>query len=307
QAPLLLNAVAATTNTVTFASGGTLDSYDSSKGNYALGGAQAAYNYSAVVTSTKSAPTAASIQLVNAQIKGYAASNYAGGPSYSTSAKLVGPTTPGTTKIDTSRISSSPYQPMFEIVTPASNMSDVTLVNPVTNSTTTIGTAGATSPTVYRCSGLDMTGTTRIIVDGPVRLVVSGSFYVGLHGGTPSISITSNGTLEVFALGDIAIYGNGIDNSTTKDPSRCVIYGTNTLTVPDMNTTVAFYGVIYTPYGDFNVASNNAIYGSVVARKVAFTSSAPVVHYDLNLRTKVLPGLTTPYAVSDWHETTNGG
>jgi hypothetical protein len=305
QAPLLLNAIAATTSTVSFASAGTIDSYDSSKGDYTAAVQTPTYNYSAVVASTKESPTAASVQLVNAQVKGYAASNYSGGPSYSTSAKIVGPTTPGTTKIDTSRISSSPYQPVFEIKTPASSMSDVTLLNPTTGSTTTIGTAGATSATVYRCSSLNMTGTTKIIVDGPVKLVVSGTLYIGLSGGSPSIEITSNGTLEIFALNDIAIYGNGINN-LTKDPARCVVYSTNALTAPDMNTAVAFYGVIYTPYGDFKVWSNNAIYGALVARKVVFSGSAPVFHYDLNLRTKVFSGVDTPYAVSDWHETTNG-
>jgi hypothetical protein len=301
QAPLLTNAVAATTGTVKFTAAGTssvIDSYESSRGTYA---AQTP-GYSAILTAGSTATSSATVQLTNAQVKGYVAT-LSTGPSYSTSAKLVGPTTPATTKIDTGRVSTSPYQPVFDIksITGAGS----TLNNPTTNSTTTIGTAGATAASIYYCSGLNMVGTTKIVVDGPVKLVITGTLYVGLNGGTPSIEVTTNGTLEVFVSGDIAIYGNGISN-LTETPKRAVIYGSNSLTAPDMNTNTAFYGVIYTPSGDFKVWSNNAIYGAVVARNVVFSGTAPVVHYDLSLRSATLAGVDTPYSVSDWRETTNG-
>jgi hypothetical protein len=296
RAPLFLNAIAATNGTVTFSSGGTVDSYDSSLGSYA---SQTA-GYSAVIASEATASSTATVQLTNAQVKGYAASLYSGGPSYSTSAKLVGPGTPSTTRIDTSRISSSPYQPVFSIKTISGT--GTTLASPATNSTTTLGSPSDSSPAVYYSTGLNLTGTTKILVTGPVRLVVSGSFYVGLNGGTPSIELTSNGTLEVFAASDIAIYGNGIKNAS-EDPKRVIIYGTNTLTAPDINTAVPFYGVIYTPNGQFNVLGNSSIYGAIVAKKVAFTGTTPVVHYDVNLRRVVFDGVETPYAISDWRET----
>lgn len=72
-----------------------------------------------------------------------------------------------------------------------------------------------------------------------------------------------------------------------------------------MNTSVPFHGIIYTPKGDFKVLSNNAIHGAIVARNVTFSGSAPTVHYDSNLREKVFSGIDTPFAVSDWRETTN--
>lgn len=297
RAPLFLNAVAGTNGTVSFASGGTIDSYDSAVGTYA----SQTPGYSAVVASEASATSSATVTLTNAQIKGYVASRYAGGPSYSTSAKLLGPTTPVTTRIDTARVSSSPYQPVFTIKTITGSGS--TLSNPVAGSTTTIGNASDTTPAIYYSTGLDLTSTTKIIVNGPVRLVVSGVFYVGLHGGTPSIEVASTGTLEVFAASDIAIYGNGINN-LSRDPKRAIIYGTNTLTAPDMNTAVPFYGVIYTPSGQFNVVGDSTVYGAVVAKKVAFTGTTPAVHYDVNLRRVVFDGVDTPYAISDWRETT---
>ena len=299
QAPLFVNALAGTSSTVTFASGGTVDSYDSTLGTYA----SQTPGFSAVIASDAAATTAATVGLVNAQVKGYVASQFSSGPSYSSSARLLGPTTPGTTKIDTSRISTSPYQPVFTIKTITGT--GTTLGTPAGGSTTTLGSPSDTSPRIYYSTGLNLTSTTKIVIDGPVRLVVSGSFYVGLNGGTPSIEVTTNGTLEVFAAGDIAIYGNGMNN-LTRDPSRMVIYGTNTLTVPDMSTTVPYYGAIYTPNGNFTVAGNAVIYGSVVAKKLSFTGSAPVIHYDVNLRNKVFTGVDTPYAISDWRESGSG-
>jgi hypothetical protein len=298
---LLTNAIAATSGTVKFTAAGTstvIDSYDSGVGTYA---AQTP-GYAAIVAAGSTTTASATVQLTNAQIKGYVAT-LSTGPSYSTSAKLVGPATPAATKIDAARVSTSPYQPVFDIRTITG--AGTTLATPVTNSTTTIGTAGAAGASIYYSSGLNLTGTTKIIVDGPVKLVVSGTLYIGLNGGTPSIEVTANGTLEAFVSGDIAIYGNGINNLTAS-PKRAIVYGTNALTAPDMNTTAAFYGVIYTPSGDFKVWSNNAIYGAIVARNVVFSGTAPVVHYDINLRNNVLSGVDTPFSVSDWRETSNG-
>lgn len=302
-APLFVNALSGTTGNVTFSSAGTVDSYDSSQGLYA---AQTP-TYAATVASSATVSTtspAATVQLVNAQIKGYVASLYSGGPSYSSSAKVVGPTTPAATKIDPSRISTSPYQPIFTIKTISGT--GTSLDSLLGSGTTTIGSASDTTPRLYRSNGLNLTGSTKVVVAGPVQLVVSGNFYVGLNGGSPSFEIATTGSLEVFVTSDIAIYGGGINN-LTKNPAKLAIYSNNTLTPPDMNTTTDFYGVIYTPTGDFKVWSNNAIYGAIIARKLVFSGTSPVIHYDLNLRDTVFSGIDTPYAISDWRETTNGG
>lgn len=302
RAPLFVNAIAATNGTVSFSSGGGADSYDSGLGTYA----SQTPTFSAVIASEAEPSTSANILLTNAQIKGYVASRYSGGPSFSTNAKVIGPSTPLTTKIDWNRIVSSPYQPVFAIRTISGTGS--TLANPPLGSTTTIGSPTDTVPAIYYCTGLDLTGTTKIIVDGPVQLVVSGAFYIGLNGGanTASIELSATGSLEVFVAGDIAIYGNGIRN-VSQDPRRLAVFGTNSLTVPDMNTTVPYHGVIYTPRGNFTVAANSVIYGALVAKKVSCTGTAPALHYDLRLRRTVFSGIDTPFAVLDWRESTAGG
>ena len=308
QAPLFVNAIAATTSTVAFTSGGTADSYDSSLGTYA----SQTPSYSAIVASLAPATSSATVQLVNAQIKGYATSLYSGGPAYSTSGRVYGPLTPATTKIDSSRISRNPYQPVFNIQNVSG--SGTVLYDPDVGTTTTIGSPTDTVPAIYYSSGLDLLDSTKIIVDGPVRLVVSGSLYIGLccddpttcpaclAGGLSSIEVTANGTLEIFVAGDIAIHGNGINNLTL-DPKRVAIYSTNTLTTPDLKTTVPYYGVAYTPTGDFTVAGDSTtVYGAIVARKVNLTGATPAIHYDLNLRNAVFAGVDMPYAVANLRE-----
>lgn len=104
KAPLFVNAIAATTGRVRFKSGGTVDSYDSTLGTHA----SQTPTYSAIVASSSTSTGSATVQLTNAQIKGYVAA-LSTGPSYSTSARLLGPTTTVTTKIDSNQIGTSPY------------------------------------------------------------------------------------------------------------------------------------------------------------------------------------------------------
>src|SRR6185503_16872907 len=109
RAAFLVNAVAGTTGRVKFKAAGTVDSYDSTLGDYS----SQTPGYSAIITSGSTSISSATVQLTNAQSKGYV-TTLETGPSYSSSAKLIGPTTPGTTRIDLARISTSPYQPQFD-------------------------------------------------------------------------------------------------------------------------------------------------------------------------------------------------
>jgi len=317
-AALFTNALGATgtsttTGTITFNSGGTVDSYDSSAGLYS---AQTP-TYSAILAAGGTSTTTYPIQLTNARIKGYTATvTGSKGLGYTVggSARVIGPSTTvnvsGTT-IDASRVISTPisYQQNFAIKT----ISGVGTTIPGNNTGGTIGTVGATTPSIYYYTGgLELTGGTTITVQGPVIMVITGYFHMGVDGSTSSIQVLSTGSLQVYTTSDLAIYGGGINN-LTQDPKKVVIYGTNTGGItdmssdPDMSTSTDFYGVIYTPNGKFTVKKNNAIYGSIVAATVLFTSSAPVIHYDLNLRKVLFDGITTPFGVSSWTETTNGG
>ncbi len=288
RASLLTNAVAATTSRVRFRSAGTVDSYDSTLGEYST----QTPGFSAVISSGSTSTSSASVQLTNAQIKGYVAT-LSTGPSYSTGARLLGPSTPVTTKIDTSRISTSPYQATFDEVVPT-GAGDI-----LPSGTATIGTSGATATSLYYGGDLSLTGSQTLTVDGPVAIVLTGDLYLA---NTAKIRITTNGSLRIHVAGDITIGGNGIQNDTKLPKNLVILSTTNPYDTYSMATNTAFYGVIYTPVSSFTISNSQAIYGAIVAKAVTFNAS-PVIHYDVSLRSEVIPGLDTPFAVANWRET----
>ena len=291
KAPLFVNAIAATSGRVRFRAAGTVDSYDSRLGTY---GSQTP-TYSAVVASVSTSTSSATVQLTNAQIKGYVAT-LSTGPSYSSSARLMGPTTPVATKIDANQISTSPYQPIFGELSPAGT----SMLLPT--GTATIGTAGAATSELYHTSGISLNGGQVLTIDGPVVITVTGDLTIS---NSARIRITTNGSLEVHLVGDLAINGNGIQNDTLL-PRKLAIIGTedenDTL---GMATNQPFFGVIYTPLASITIGNSQAIYGSIVAKAVTFNAS-PAFHYDVSLRETEFSGIDTPYAISGWRESIHG-
>lgn len=264
--------------------------------------------YSAVVAGGNTGSTAVSI--TSARVNGYVAapsntaSPYAPRTSLGTSVVVTGSavsTVTPTTKIDTARVLRNDYIPQFSINTPST--SGATPL-PITNATHNLGTAGASSPTVYYYNGnLDIRDDRRYNIKGPVQIVISGYIYLGLYGGTPSMVITTdtNAKLELFVAGDLAIYKGGIDNQT-RLPKNCAIYCSTTSTSPDMNTGTPYYGIIYLPNGSFKVKSTpQTIYGALSAKNLTI-SVATTIHYDTSLRTAVFTGADTPFTITSWRE-----
>ena len=302
QAPLFVNAIAAVGNTatsynglVTFGSAGTVDSYDSTTDLNA-----ASVGYKAVVASTSDVTASNTVQMTNVKIKGYV-STLSTGPLYSTSATLYGPTSPASPKIDTSRVTTSPFQPLFDVVTPSAP-------TPLAPGLRTIGTPGATTPTCYYYSGnYYLGGTDTLTVDGPVVLVISGYLWTdGTHATGGKINVTANGSLTIFLRGDMRIDGGGIVNATKLAKNVAIFGQTANNNALEFWTTVPFHGVIYAPQASISFANNVTYYGAVVAQAVAFTStSSPTFHYDTSLRNVAFAGIDTPYAVANVRETTN--
>ncbi len=292
KAPLFVNAIfAASVGTangrVKFKSAGTVDSYDSSLGLYS----SQTPGYSAVVGSAATNTSSATVQLTRAQIKGYV-STLSTGPSYSSGAKIIGPTS-GTTSIDTDRISTSPYQPLFDEVIPTGAG---TTWDPSTM--TTIGTAGATSEKLYYYYGnVNLGGSYTLTVNGPVVLVVTGDFFLST---SAMVRITTTGSFRLHVASDLAINGNGIQNDT-KLPKKCIIINTTIYDTYQMSTTTDFYGVIYAPASGITISKDQEIYGAIVAESVTFSRS-PTFHYDLDLRRTVFNGFDTPFAAADVRE-----
>jgi hypothetical protein len=311
--PLFPNAAAAS-ETVTFSAGTAIESYDASRGIYNSNttpytNANRNRGWSAIVAGGNTGATA--VTLTSPAVRGYVAAPssptapYAPRASFGGSASVKGPDSPATPNVDLTRVSRSPFIPQPDIITPNTGTSTAL---PNTNATHTLGSPTDTAPRVYVFNGnLNITDNRRYEINGPVRIVVTGQFYLGLNGGTTTeIRINNHATasLEMFIGGDIAIYKNGIVNQTLL-PERVAIYGTTTATAPDISTGNAFHGVLYLPNGRFNVlGANRYIYGALSARNLV-AGGATYLYYDTSLRYKTFAGVEPSYLLTEWRELTD--
>ncbi|MDQ5979247.1 MAG: hypothetical protein QG602_2221 [Verrucomicrobiota bacterium] len=324
-APLFPNAVAAAT-TISANSGGTVDSYDSTRGTYASQTGTAT-NYSAVVAAKGT--TFPAISLSSTAVKGYLAAPAAltspFAPMYSVggSASVKGLASPASPNTDLSQISRSPSIPQFDTLplnpsggggglaaTWASVPKGTALA---LASTINLGTPGASTPARYHHNdNLTLGGgatVTTININGPVILFINGDLT--LNGGPNGvININSAGSAEIH-VGDslnVTIGSDGIKNLTL-DPKKltliCDTASSSSQSYSDGG--YALYGTIYAPYttnstGLYNDNGNVQIYGAISANEITYSGANLNLHYDTSLRHAVIPGVDQPWTVSDWRE-----
>ncbi len=297
QAPVFTNTLFSA-HTTTFTEGGTIDSYNSADGPYVGGNAA---GFSAIVAgSSIDSPTAASVIANNANIKGYIA--YTGlAPTFGGSGSLRGPASQLNPRVDPARFSTSPWQHFPEI-------KPVTGGSPLPSGSFTIGTAGATVPSVYYAGDLIMTDAQTIVVDGPVVLGLSGKLSIDDSGA--QIVVTPTGSLEIHCAGNVLISGLGIRNQSG-DPKKfallCTASSTD-FTAHIYASPYVFYGVLYLPAAALALNDSVQIHGAVVADSIRLSGWAdPQVHYDVSLRTPAatFAGLATVYQLTNWREITD--
>ncbi len=292
--------------------------------------------YSAVVAGGNTAGTAVSV--TSAIIGGYVAAPSASTSPFSHQATFgSGSTVPSltnsdgsvtaphatATKVDLTRISRSPFIPQFDIsgVTGATNLPATAGSGTYLNQgTVTLGTPGASTPSIYKITatydggtpypGLDLYQTNHdLVIAGPVILNVSGMFRV--YQG--SVVINSGASLEVYFTGQLdigypTVAGAGIDNNTN-DPSKLVIVGTstgNTVGSHMIRTRRPFCGVVYMPNAYITMSNStfsNHLYGAISAKNLNFQNTVNF-HYDTSLRTAGAIGsfIDAPYMVSQLRE-----
>jgi hypothetical protein len=288
----------ASSGVIKFSGGGTIDSYDSSKGAYdAMVGSPAAANkgYSAVLLS-QLASGSPGVQLgSNTIVDGYVVGTAATPESYASGSEVKGPTTPGGTAVDTSRILSetAPIQQNL----PENFPSSYNIISPAAatlsgNSTLVLGNPAASVATPYIILGnLSISGNAQVSIQGPVILIVEGSVNIA-SGSNASIAIASTSpttgggplvSLEMHAFGNLNIDGGGISN-VTQNPERLLVTSEwNSAGTLEMGTTTPFYGAINFPNNSITFNNNTTIYGSVVANSITFKNS-PSFHYDVNMQ-----------------------
>ncbi len=310
-APLFPNAVAASdkVNFSSSSSGGVVDSYDASLGTYNQTSAPFTVSapnlgYSAVVAGGSTSGNA--VTFTRGTLNGYVAAPPASsspyGPLWTYGGSAVVRGTSTGTGIDFTRVSRSPYIPQYDVQTIAGG----TQLSGSISGTVTIGTPGATTPTVYYISsGLDVTSGDTLYINGPVILDISGRLYT--YGGkiviTPTGSAVIRFTGQLY-LGDFS--SNGIQN-TTLDPTKLTLIGTSTANTSSSHylwSTLPFYGTIYMPNAHLTVWSNVVVYGALSAKNITFPYK-PTLHYDTSLRHAATDGVDAPYVATEVRELTD--
>jgi hypothetical protein len=322
-APLFVNAVAAvnpassSSNSSSYGgvqlvmSGTTVESFDS---NPTIPSGETAEQeaarkqlerFGAVVSS------ATNVTLVSAHVDGYVAvgadSNGVARFTYGSNAKLFGPLTPSSAEIDSSRLSTSPYQPVFDIVAPSDDLETTSPAFPASLASGAHEIGVANTKTYYFPAEVNLTGAV-LTIKGHVTIVTSGNFMIN----EGQIVVSADSSLQVVMTGanKLVIGGDGIDNKTGNgiDPATNLaknvgIFAAQALQVAEISTVQEFRGVIYAPKSDLVVSSTLQFYGSIVGKNVLIYG-APNIYYDLDLRRRTtdFSAIDTPFTVSSWQE-----
>jgi hypothetical protein len=127
----------------------------------------------------------------------------------------------------------------------------------------------------YVTSRINLSGGDAILVQGKVRLYVTGNFDVT---GNSKVEILPGGSLEIYIGGTGNISGNGIVNDTQL-ASRCAVYGLNSCKILTYSGTSSFIGKVYAPHAAFTLTGTSDAYGSFVAN--SFNCQGTMgLHYD---------------------------
>ena len=149
---------------------------------------------------------------------------------------------------------------------------------------------------VYQLSTLQLSSSQKIYVSGDVVIKVDGDFQMT---GQSSIVIGTSGQLQLFVNGGTGtIAGGGIINQS-QDPWRFSYYGSKSNTKVNLGGDAAFYGLVYAPYAELNVAGGALLYGGTVSKTVRATGGF-TLHYDQCLS----KGGQGRYIVTSWDEMT---
>jgi len=157
---------------------------------------------------------------------------------------------------------------------------------------------GAESQTISssgQYSSLTLDTTAVLTLDGNLTIYVTGAFSLLSNS---AIDITSGSEVTIYVGGSFSLDSNTQINNLTQDPTKFMIYGTNSLTNATWDSNSVFYGGFYAPNANVVINSNANIYGSVIANMVTLDSNA-TVHYDHALASR---GPTAGYEVVSWEE-----
>lgn len=217
------------------------------------------------------------LDLSNSEIFGYVAT---GGsmPTVGPNGKIYGHDTPAGVDVDPNRIALDFDSSFPEVIPPSSY--DVYI--PAINNTRTLGTPGATTPTVYQVGNISLGGSQALTIAGPVVIHVTGNVSVR---GNAFILVADTGAAEFYVDNSFDIGGNGVANATTI-PANLLIYGSNPVHQEfKLHGNAALQAAVYAPNAHVSMqggGSSGSMAGAVVANRVHINGNYSF-HYDEDL------------------------
>ncbi len=117
--------------------------------------------------------------------------------------------------------------------------------------------------------------------------------------------IAAGSSLELYVDGSIHLRSNTTVNNNTQDPSKLIIYGTDSMTDDGSDAGIRFhsntdiYGIVQAKNSTVELNSNAEVFGTVMAHDVEVHSNS-CIHYDENLGSG--GGAGSGATVTFWHE-----
>jgi Tfp pilus assembly protein PilX len=166
--------------------------------------------------------------------------------------------------------------------------------------------ASGTSTTISQSGqygNLSLANNARVTVTSNVTLYVSGTLTLNNNA---EFRINPGCSVTFYFGGGWAINSNAKFNNMSHDPTKMVMYGTDTFTgTKTFCNGFETYGAMYFPKANVSLANTAAFYGSIIARQFSVGNNMHV-HYDEALAS-LQAGFTSPtssFEMKSWQEKT---
>lgn len=313
-------------NSITFSgNGATVDSYDSRDGAYnsiISAGPPEVRNRYAEGPAASVSVTADTFNLGNADIYGYVSV----GTTTVDAGLNVGPN--GTVSgvlgqqgvVDYDRTTPNFTANLEDAKTPSTGSYTAnTIINSIGSMTlprgTDVATTEADGTLVYYITANEINiggnSSNKLIIEADKNVVILLTPTTGTSisvGGSASIQIDANASLNIYTSADVSIAGNGVANNTTNPPENFMLWGTRAASAGSLqNISIRGNGVlsavVYAPNAAVTAnggGSSGHIQGAIVGNTISITGGA-AFHYDMALAEL---NEDEPFGISIWNELT---
>jgi len=161
-------------------------------------------------------------------------------------------------------------------------------------SSTTLTTSG-------KYSKIDLGNNEKLIIDGPVKIYVTGDVELGNSAEIQIVGTNPNASLTLYLGGQFEGKNGSNINNEFKIAERLKVYGLNSCDKIDFKNGSKFYGVIYAPNAHVEFDNSADAYGAVVSEEFEQKNSA-IFNYDASLRNVTVNDDMVRFVVKNWKD-----